>query len=208
MSVIVCFKVLVFEPKTTIPPITAAIAPIRTVGSSPTTPMIVAKIKIPPAARATFEIRMIFRHLSINVGELLNVGFDVQDLFVQVTVVIHLKSTLPRQINDQRRQREDRSRELDRGHHSRRPRKRASPVAIARVVVVNSALRRRYPVACALQVGNGVLPWPRPRAFPAPSLRRAPREDRCLELLCGRHLATPIPRQSNIFSAASRAESR
>jgi hypothetical protein len=25
------------------------------------------------------------------------VGFDVQDLFVQVTVVIHLKSTLPRQ---------------------------------------------------------------------------------------------------------------
>src|SRR5262249_39140701 len=59
-----------------------------------------------------------------NVGELLNVGFDVQDLFVQVTVVIHLKSTLPRQINDQRRQREDRSRELGRGHHSRRPRKR------------------------------------------------------------------------------------
>ena len=62
MSVIVCFKVLVFEPKTTVPPITAAIAPIRTVGSNPTAPMIVAKIKIPPAARATFEIRMIFRH--------------------------------------------------------------------------------------------------------------------------------------------------
>jgi hypothetical protein len=39
-----------------------------------------------------------------NVGELLNVGFDVQDLFVQVTVVIHLKSTLPRQIHDRRRQ--------------------------------------------------------------------------------------------------------
>jgi len=38
-----------------------------------------------------------------NVGELLNVGFDVQDLFGQVTVVIHLKSTLPRQIHDQRR---------------------------------------------------------------------------------------------------------
>src|SRR5262249_40333944 len=32
-----------------------------------------------------------------NAGEVLNVGFDVQDLFVQVTVVIHLKSTLPRQ---------------------------------------------------------------------------------------------------------------
>jgi len=31
-----------------------------------------------------------------NVGELLNVGFGVQDLFVQVTVVVHLKSILPR----------------------------------------------------------------------------------------------------------------
>jgi hypothetical protein len=65
MPVIVCFKVLVFEPKTTVPPITAAIAPIRTVGSNPAAPMIVAKIKIPPATMATLEIRMIFRHLSI-----------------------------------------------------------------------------------------------------------------------------------------------
>ena len=64
-SVIVCFKVLVFDPKTTVPPITAAIAPIRTVGSNPTAPMTVAKIKIPPAAMVTFEMRMIFRHLSI-----------------------------------------------------------------------------------------------------------------------------------------------
>jgi hypothetical protein len=47
-------------------------------------------------------MRMIFRHL-YDVGELLNVGFDVQDLFVQVTVVIHLKSTVPRQIHDRRR---------------------------------------------------------------------------------------------------------
>src|SRR5262249_36135339 len=38
-----------------------------------------------------------------NVGEVLNAGFDVQDLFVQVTVIIHLKSTLPRQIHDRRR---------------------------------------------------------------------------------------------------------
>ena len=30
-------------------------------------------------------------------------GFDVQDLFVQVAVVIHLKSTLPHQFHDQRR---------------------------------------------------------------------------------------------------------
>src|SRR5215472_8154248 len=54
MSVVVCFKVLVFEPKTTVPPITAAIAPIRTVGSNPSAPMTVAKIKIPPAAMAAF----------------------------------------------------------------------------------------------------------------------------------------------------------
>ncbi len=61
---------------------------------------------------------------------------------------------------------------------------------ISKVVVVNSALRRLYPVSCAL--GNGVLPWPRPRAFPARSLRRPPSEDGCRELLCGRRLATPI----------------
>src|SRR5262249_33348500 len=38
MSALVCFKVLVFEPKTTVPPITAAIAPIRIVGSNPSAP--------------------------------------------------------------------------------------------------------------------------------------------------------------------------
>ncbi len=65
MSVIVCFKLLVFEPKTTVPPITTAIAAIRTVGSNPSAPMIIAEIKIPPAAMATFEIKMIFKHLSI-----------------------------------------------------------------------------------------------------------------------------------------------
>jgi hypothetical protein len=65
MSVIVCFKVLVFDPKTTVPPITAAIAPIMAVGSNPTAPMIIAKIKVPQAATAALEIRVIFRHLSI-----------------------------------------------------------------------------------------------------------------------------------------------
>src|SRR5262249_23866625 len=45
---------LVFEPKTTVPPITAAIAPIRIVGSNPSAPTTIAKIKIPPAAMATF----------------------------------------------------------------------------------------------------------------------------------------------------------
>src|SRR5215831_9805394 len=88
------FKVLVFDPQTTVPPITAASAPIKTIGSNTTAPMIIAKIKVPPAAIATFEIRMNFRQLLYNIGELLNVGFDVQDFFVQVTVVIHVKSTL------------------------------------------------------------------------------------------------------------------
>ena len=32
-------------------------------------------------------------------------------------------------------------------------------------VVVDLALRRRYPVSCALQVGDGVLPRLRPHAF-------------------------------------------
>ena len=85
MSVTVCFKVLVFEPKTTVPPITTAIAAIRTVGSNPSAPMIIAEIKIPPAAMATFEIKNDLQTPLYNIGELLSVGFDVQDLFVQVT---------------------------------------------------------------------------------------------------------------------------
>src|SRR5580704_15249078 len=88
--------------------------------------------------------------------------------------------------------------------YSRRPRKcscdsmtcssscaRSNP-GIVRAIVVESALRRLYPVSCALQVGNGVLPRLRPRAFPARSLRRPPAEDGRLELLRGRHWATPI----------------
>ncbi len=69
---------------------------------------------------------------------------------------------------------------------------RVSPVGIATAVVVDSALRRRYAVSCALQVGNGVLPGLRPRAFLARSLRRPPGEDGRLELLPSRHRATPI----------------
>src|ERR1019366_6428031 len=68
----------------------------------------------------------------------------------------------------------------------------ASPVGIVRAVVVESALRRLYPVSCALQIGNGVLPRLRSRAFPARSLRRHPGENGRLELLRGRHWATPI----------------
>ena len=59
MSVLVCFKVLVFDPNMTVPPIATAIAPIITAGSKPTAPMIIAKIKV-PAAIAAFEIRLIF----------------------------------------------------------------------------------------------------------------------------------------------------
>jgi hypothetical protein len=65
MLVTVCFKVLMFDPKTTVPPIAAAIAPIMIVGSNPIAPMIVARIKVPPTTTAAFEMRMIFRHLSI-----------------------------------------------------------------------------------------------------------------------------------------------
>src|SRR6266446_6404500 len=65
MAVVVCFKVLVFDPPTTVPPITAANAPIMTVGSNPTAPMIIAKLKVPPAAMANFEIKTNFRQLSI-----------------------------------------------------------------------------------------------------------------------------------------------
>ena len=58
----------------------------------------------------------------------------------------------------------------------------------------DSALRRRYPVSCALQVGNGILPRLRPRASLARSLRRSPDEDGRLELPPSRHRATLIVR--------------
>jgi tetratricopeptide (TPR) repeat protein len=80
---------------------------------------------------------------------------------------------------------------------------RASPVWIVRAVVVESALRRLYPVSCALQIGNSVLPRLQPRAFPARSLRRHPCENGRLELLRGRHWATPIfPRLGDRASLA------
>jgi hypothetical protein len=57
----------VFDPQTTVPPITAASAPIMTVGSNPTAPMIIAKIKVPPAAMALLgePVNPRLRHLKL-----------------------------------------------------------------------------------------------------------------------------------------------
>jgi hypothetical protein len=60
---------------------------------------------------------------------------------------------------------------------------RASSVRNVQALVVYSALRRRYPVSWALQVGNGVLLRLRPRAFLARSLRQLPGETGRLVLL-------------------------
>ena len=94
ISVVVCFKVLAFDPKITVPPITAAIAPIMRVALNPIAPMIIAKIRIPPAPAANFENENDFSTPFYNVRKLLNVIFIAQYLFVQVTVVIIVKSTL------------------------------------------------------------------------------------------------------------------
>jgi hypothetical protein len=98
MSVLVCFKVLVFDPNMTVPPIATAIAPIITAGSKPTAPMIIAKIKVSGSHRG-FRNKTDLLTALYNVGEVLNLGFDMQDLFVQVAVVIHVQSTLPHQIH-------------------------------------------------------------------------------------------------------------
>jgi hypothetical protein len=87
MAVVVCFKVLVFDPKTTIPPITAAIAPIRTVRSNPTAPIIIANSS---GSNGGFWNENNLPTPLYHIGKLLNVGFEVQDLFVQVTGVIHV----------------------------------------------------------------------------------------------------------------------
>jgi hypothetical protein len=50
--------------------------------------------------------------------------------------------------------------------YSRRPLQPcASPNGIARLLVLNSTLHRRYTISCTLQVGNGVLSRLRSRTF-------------------------------------------
>ena len=56
--------------------------------------MIIAKIRIPPAPAANFENENDFSTPFYNVRKFLNVIFIAQYLFVQVTVVIIVKSTL------------------------------------------------------------------------------------------------------------------
>src|SRR5262249_32086368 len=65
----------------------------------------------------------------------------------------------------------------------------SSPSGIAAVVVSYSALGGRYPVSCAVQVANGVLPRLGPRAFLPWSFSRPPGGNDRSELLPGRHSA-------------------
>jgi hypothetical protein len=58
MSVAACFDVLVFDPKTTVPPITAAIAPTIAIESNLIGPNVRANSHVPPAAMAIFETRL------------------------------------------------------------------------------------------------------------------------------------------------------
>src|SRR5262249_21430716 len=71
----------------------------------------------------------------------------------------------------------------------------SSPGGIAAVIVSYSALRGRYPVSCAVQVANGVLPRLGPRAFLPGSFSRPPGGNDRSELLPSRHnafVATPL----------------
>jgi len=54
MSSLACFNVLVFDPKTTIPPITTAIAPIKIVVLNQTAPSAIANSHIPAMAMVIF----------------------------------------------------------------------------------------------------------------------------------------------------------
>jgi hypothetical protein len=65
MAATACFDVLAFDPKTTVPPITAEIAPIIAIESNLIAPNVKANSHIAPAAMATFETRITFRQLSM-----------------------------------------------------------------------------------------------------------------------------------------------
>ena len=65
----------------------------------------------------------------------------------------------------------------------------SSPVGFAAVIVGNSALRGCYPVSCAVQVANSVLPRFGPRAFLPQSLSGSSGGNDRFELSPGRHRA-------------------
>jgi len=64
MAAIVCCNVLTFDPSDTMPPSTAAIAPMATIGVDPSKPSSMTSSKPAPAEIATFDARMIFRQRS------------------------------------------------------------------------------------------------------------------------------------------------
>src|SRR5438132_364222 len=79
------------------------------------------------------------------------------------------------------------------------PQPGATSVGFVRAVAFDSALRRLYAVARALEVGCGVLAGLRPRALVARPLRPPallapphPHQDGRLELLPGRHCFTQV----------------
>ena len=65
----------------------------------------------------------------------------------------------------------------------------SSPVGIAAVIVGDSTLRGCYPVSCAVQVANSVVPRFGPRAFLPQFLSRSSGGNDRFELLPGRHRA-------------------
>ena len=85
MSAAACFDVLVFDPKTPVPPITAEIAPIIATESNLIAPNVKANSHIPPAAMATFETRITFRQL-YDSGKLVDVSFDARYLIAQIII--------------------------------------------------------------------------------------------------------------------------
>jgi len=78
---------------------------------------------------------------------------------------------------------------------------RASSVRNVQALVVYSALCRRYPVSCALQIGDGVLARLWPRTFFPRSLRLLSGEDNGLDLVSSRDLI--IPADPPVFSVYS-----
>jgi len=65
----------------------------------------------------------------------------------------------------------------------------SSPRGVAAVIVSDSALGGRYPVSCAVQIANRVLPRLGPRAFLPWSFGRPPGGNDRSELLPSRHSA-------------------
>ena len=86
MAAVVCFDVLEFDPKTTTPPITSAIAPIAAVGSNRIAPIKLANIQNSTGSDDHLRKQHGLAAPIKAFGKFVDIGFEAGDLIAQVII--------------------------------------------------------------------------------------------------------------------------